>query len=173
MIKGEKGFLIIDLAVAVAILALIAGSAGMIITQLLQITRSSSDFSTATRQAQNLGYRLNQDLLMASTVTTSDDPGTADVEFAIIDWKDWLSGDMYEARYVWQDAGASLKRAIRRLSVHDKNGLETGSASTLVADSIYSISLLLQSGVTWKLNIEARSGDKSVTREYQVDMRVE
>ena len=111
-------------------------------------------------------------LLTAQTITTSDDPGTTDVEFIILYWKDWETGDTYDIRYIWLDSADSLKSLKRKVMSCDKDGIETGNISTLIANGIYSVNLSLQNGV-WHFNVEARSGDMNIIRKYECTQRLE
>ena len=108
---------------------------------------------------------------MAQTINIGDDPETGDdVEFIIVHWKDWENGDTHEARYLWLDSVDSLKKLKRKQVIRDKNGVEIDNGMTLVADNINTASLSEQTG-GWKLSVESCSGDKSVTREYEISQR--
>ena len=171
MKRNEKGFTLIELAVATAIVALIALGAGMTTVQIIQGSQHSSDWTTAVRQAQNVGYWVSQDVLIAQTANVSDDPETADIEFIIVYWKDWETGDMYDTRYVWLDSADSLKKVKRKQLTRDKDGVEISNKTTLVADNIHTANLSGQDGL-WRLSVEAHSGKKSATREYEISQRV-
>ena len=172
MKRGEKGFTLINLAVAIAISAIIAAGASMTTAQILKGSQQNSDWATAVRQAQNVGYWVSQDALMAQTINATDDPGTADEEFIIVNWKDWETGDTYDTRYIWLDSADSLKKLKRRKITQDKDGVTTGNVTTLVADNIYTANLSWQGGA-WRLSVEAHSGEKSLTREYEICRRLE
>ena len=172
MRRNEKGFIAIDLVIVVALTAIIAIGAGMTTMQIIDSSRLTGDWTTTIRQAQNLGYRLSQDALMAQTITISDDPETADVEFIIAYWKDWETGDTHDIRYVWFDSVDSLKKLKRIHVTKDKDGVEIDNETTLVADNIYTASLSWQDGM-WTLTVEVRSGTKSATREYEITKRLQ
>ncbi len=171
MRRDEKGFSIISLAVAVAISAIIATGVGMTTVQILDVSRQSSDWATAVRQAQNVGYWVSQDALMAQTINATDDLGTTGEEFIIIAWKDWENGDVHDIRYFWLDSADALKKLKRQQITRDKEGVTTGNITTLVADNIYTADLSSQDDA-WRLNVEARSGEKSLTREYEISRRI-
>lgn len=172
MRRDEGGFALINLAVAIAISAVIAAGAGMTTAQILKGSQQNSDWMTAVRQAQNAGYWVSQDALMAQDINISDDPETADEEFIIISWKDWETGDTHDIRYLWLDSADSLKKLKRKQIIRDKDGLTTGNITTLVADNIYTADLSWQDGA-WRLSVEAHSGEKSLTREYEISQRLE
>ena len=108
---------------------------------------------------------------MAQTINATDDLGTDDVEFVVMNRKDWQSGDTDDIRYVWLDSADSLKKLKRKQLTCDKNGVEIGNKMTLVADNIYTANLSWQDGM-WALSVEARSGEKSATREYKISQRL-
>ena len=167
---NEEGFTLIELSVTIAIVALIALGAGMTTLQIIKGSQHSNDWTTAVRQAQNVGYWVSQDILMAQTANVSDDPGTADVEFIIVSRKDWETGDIYDIRYVWLDSADSLKKLKRKQLTRDKDGVEIDNKTTLIADNIQSADLSWQSGM-WGLSVVARSGGKSVTKEFKISTR--
>ena len=171
MKKGESGFSFIEVLVVIAISAMIVTGAGMTTVQIIKGSQHSSDWTTVIRQAQNVGYWVSYDALMAQTITIGDDPETGDNEFIIVYWKDWETGDTHDIRYVWLDSAYSLKKLSRKQVTKDKDGVEIGNKTTFVADNIYTASLSEQSG-GWRLSVEARSGDKSVSREYEISRRL-
>ncbi len=172
MKRDEKGFTIIDLVVVIAITAIIALGSGMTVVQIIKGSQRSNDWTTVVRQAQNVGYWVSEDALMAQTIAISDDPETGDIEFFTVYWKDWETGDTYDIRYVWLDSADSLKKLVRKQVSKDKDGVEISNKSTLVADNIYAATLSWQDGA-WRLSVEARSGEKSTTREYEISQRLQ
>jgi len=172
MKKGESGFTIIEVLVAIFISAIIVTGAGMTTIQIIKGSQHSSDWTTAIRQAQNVGYWVSYDALMAQTITIGDDPETGDDEFIIVAWKDWESGDTHDIRYVWLDSADSLKKLSRKQVTKDKDGVEIGNKTTFVADNIYTATLSWQDGA-WTLSVETHSGDKSVSREYKINQRLD
>ena len=170
--RSEMGFTLIEIAAAIAIIAVITLGAGMTTAQIINVSQRSIDLTTAVRQSQNVGYWVSRDSLMAQTITIGDDPVTADdVEFIIIYQKDWETGDAHEIRYVWFDSADSLKKLKRKQLTRDKDGVEITSKTTLVADHIYSANLSWQDGV-WGLSVEARSDEVSATKEYEINQRL-
>ena len=172
MKRGEKGFTLISLAVVIAISAIIAAGAGMTTAQIINGSQRNNEQATVIRQAQNVGYWVSRDVLTAQTVTSGDDSETADIEFLIAYWKDWETGDTYDIRYIWLDSDDALKKLKRKQVTCDDDGEETGNKTTLVADNIYTANLTCQDDI-WKLSVEARSGERSVTREYRIVQRLE
>ena len=170
MKRHELGFAFTELLVVVAITSIITLGAGMSVVQIITGSRSTDDRATAVRQAQIVGYRVSRDALMAHTVRIGDDAGTADVEFLVFSWKDWETGEMHDISYIWLDSANSLKKLKSRHVVRDRDGVETGNTLAMVADNIYSANFSVQGGL-WSLSVEARSGNKSVTRTYEISQR--
>ena len=172
MKRGEKGLTVVEVIVAVAISAIISATAVMTVAQIVRSSESNNDCTTTIRQAQNLGHWISQDVLMAQTITVGDDPETTtDVEFITSTWMDWETGDTYDIRYLWFDSADSLKGLKRNQVTRDEDDVEIDNRTTLVADNIYTADLSLQDGL-WTLSVETRSGDKSVTREYEIGYRL-
>ncbi len=172
MKRGEKGMTVIEVIVAVAISAIISAVAVMTVAQIVRSSESNNDCTTTVRQAQNLGHWISRDVLMAQTVTAGDDPETTtDVEFITSTWLDWETGDTHDIRYLWFDSADSLKILKRNQVTRDMDGVEVENRTTLVADNIYAADFSFQDGI-WRLSVETRSGDKSVTREYEIGYRL-
>ena len=83
----------------------------------------------------------------------------------------WESGDIFNVRYIWLDDVDSLKKIKRNQVVRDKDSAVIENVTTLIAYSIYSANLS-QQGVTWILNLETRSGQKSSLQEYRTTNRL-
>jgi hypothetical protein len=170
--KNEKGFMVINTIAAVVVSSIIAIGAGMTTAQLITNTKSNENHATVVRQAQNVGFSVSEDMVMARMVANTDNMSTPDVEFITIIWKDWETGYKRDIRYIWPDPADSLKKVNRKQTIYDENGLEISSKSTLLADNIYSANLTRQNDA-WKLTIEARSGEISAVREYEINQRIQ
>jgi len=171
--KGdEKGFTFIEVIVAAAITAMIGAVVAMTAVQIINSSQRNNDWATAVRHTQNIGYWVRQDALMAQSVNATDDPQTTDVEFIILDWKDWETGDTYNIRYILLDSADSLKKLKRKELTYDKNGVEIGNETTLIADNIYTANLSEQDDA-WRLSVEAVLGKKNSAKTYRLGYRLE
>ncbi len=170
MRRGERGFTLLELAVVIAISAIIALGAGMTVVLVLRGSDESNALMAVTNQVNNVGYWVSRDILTAQSVNTSDDTGTGDIEFVVMNWKDWETGDMHDIRYISLASTDSLQMIKRKQVIRDKNDLEISNKVTLVADNIYSANLT-QEDTRWKLIVEARSGVRSSNREYFISQR--
>lgn len=171
MRKEENGFGLIDLAVSLTIMAIIAAGAGMTTMQIIQVTELNEDQATVTQNAHNLERWLYRDILMADNITAGDNPATEDDEFITILRKDWESGDTYDIRYNWLDYVGSLKKLERRQIVSDRDSIIVSDGTSLIAYGIYSANCSQQDN-TWIINFETRSGLKSSVQEFKVTKRL-
>ncbi len=72
MKPGEKGFSILELVIAMAIMVIASGAAGAAIFQIFRNTERNSNHMTVVRQVQNAGYWISRDAQMALSVTTDN-----------------------------------------------------------------------------------------------------
>lgn len=160
-----------SLVISVAIAVLVVAGAGMTTVQVIHGTERNEHKAKVTRQAHNLGRWFGRDALMAENITADDDPETADEEFITIDWKEWISGETYNIRYIWLDDVDSLKKVQRNQVKRDKDGDVIEDTTSLIAYSLYSANLSRQDN-TWILNLETLSGERSSVQEYRVTTRL-
>ena len=159
--KGERGFTIIELLVALAITGLIAGALSMTIAQIMGSNSQSSNHATVIRQVQNAGYWVSHDVQMAQSDPTID--LSADGFPLVITWTEW-NGTENEVTYTI--TGTDM---IRSLSV---NGVPTSSfivARYLEVDPTKTLCTF--SGGILYLTVTATINDLrtvSETREYQI-----
>ena len=170
MRRSESGFTVLELLVASAIAAIIGLGVFMTTVQIMQGSVSGNDRAVALRQAQNLGYWVNNDVMTARTIYVGDNITTGDEEFIITYWNDWETGDTHEMRYIYLESSDGLMKLKRNHVTHDRDGFETGNTMTFVADNIYSANLTA-TGSGWALNVETRSGANIATREYKIFQR--
>ena len=170
--KKEAGFLLIDVVIVLAISAIVVAGAGMTAAQLFKVTRGSEERAALARHPQSLGYWVSQDMMMAMTANTSDDPGTPDAEFIRIEWKDWETGAIYKVRYVWLNSADQQKKVVRKQTVLDGSGALVSSMSTLVADNILSANIS-QPNNPRTLSVQALCGNSSAVRQYATTTRPE
>ncbi len=80
---GEKGYTLIELLIAITIMALATGAAGAAIFQVLRNTERNNDHMTVVRQVQNAGYWISRDAQMAQTVSADN---LTLPDFLVISW---------------------------------------------------------------------------------------
>ncbi|MFC1902323.1 type II secretion system protein J [Chloroflexota bacterium] len=170
MRQSERGFTLWELSVVIALSAIITLGAGTTAVQMIRGSAESNALMAVSNQVNNVGYWVSRDILTAQSVNASDDSGTGDIEFVVMNWKNWETGEMHDIRYIWLASADSLQKVRRKQVIRDNNDAEISNKATLVADNIYSANLT-QEDTRWKLIVEAHSGDRSLNREYFISQR--
>ena len=169
MKKGEKGYTLIELIIAITILAVAVAAAGGGIYQIIRNTERNGNHMVAVLQVQNAGNKITEDVQTAQNITTMEE--LTDPDFLIVSWVNGVSGDVYEVTYTLEDAASgSLKELWRTQSIND-----TGNITSLVAQHInYSDDLTscnFSSGM-FNLTVTATIGSgpmmESETRIYRI-----
>lgn len=168
MKPGEKGYTLIELLVAITIMALASVAAGAGIFQIFRNIDRNNDHMTAVLQVENAGYWISQDTLMAQSVTTDN---LSPPDFLVLSWIEQNTGDVYQVTYTLENMPeGGLKKLLRNQSVNT-----SANTTTLVAQYIDSdagkISCNLTSGIL-TLTVTATVGEgsptESETRTYKI-----
>ena len=132
MKPGEKGYTLIELLVAITIMAVASGAAGAAIFQVLRNTERNNDHMTVVSQVQNAGYWISRDAQMAQSVTADN---LTLPDFLILSWTEWDdAGDpiYHSATYSFEELTDGIGKLKR--SHWSSAG---ASEQTLVAQHIY------------------------------------
>ena len=174
MKHGEKGYTLIELAIAITIMALASSAAGGAIFQILRDTQRNNDHITAVRQVQNAGYWISRDAQMAETATTD----LTLPDFLILSWTEWDdAGDpiSHSATYSFEEltdgigklkrshlssAGVNEQTLIAEYIYYDSNDIDDTSQA-----SYESPVLTVQLTALFEKTLE--------TREYRIKHRVQ
>jgi len=132
MSRSERGFTLIEVLVATAVVALIAGAATMSVFQVINGTERSNEHITAVDHVQNAGCWITRDTRMAETVSTDN---LTPPDFLILKWTDWGYGKdsvYHSVIYSLEDVSEGIGRLKR--THQDSVGTEE---QILVAEYIY------------------------------------
>ena len=132
MRRSEKGYTLIELIVAVAIIVLVSGAATVTIFQVLKGTEANNSHMNAVRQVQNAGYWIIRDAGMAQSIDTEN---LTSPDFLVFNWTEWDDENeeiYHSATYSFED----LTDGIGKLKRSHWSSAGTNE-QTLVAQHIY------------------------------------
>jgi len=164
----EKGFTLVEVLVALAILGSITGVMAMTVSQTITGSGRSNDQATVLNQIQNAGYWIVRDAQMSQNdkVGAFEDHPHKVVSFK---WWDWSDGTkkLRRADYTLED-----NKLIRTFRRHEGKEEESPNIKTETVVAMY----IEQAGSTYDgklltVSITARFGEASLTKEYQVKPR--
>ena len=129
---SEKGYTLVELAIAITIMALVSIAASAAIFQVFNNIEHNNDRLTAVLQVQYAGSWISRDAQMASSVIADN---LTMPDFLIIDWNEWdAAGDpiYHSATYFFEDLTDGIGKLVR-------NHWSSVGASeqTLIAEYIY------------------------------------
>jgi prepilin-type N-terminal cleavage/methylation domain-containing protein len=127
--KGQKGFTLMELAIAMVIGGMIAASVTMTMFQIVDSSGRTSNHMTAVRQAQSAGYWVSRDAQMiqqAPVITES----SGELQSITFDWIDW-EGNIYQVVYNFEDMSVGGLKELQRVE-HENSSTHT----TIVAEFI-------------------------------------
>ena len=160
----EKGFTLVEVLVALAILGSIAGVMAMTVSQTITGSERSNNQATVLNQVQNAGYWIVRDAQMAELV------GSNPQKVVSFKWWDWSGGarKLNKIDYTLED-----NELIRTFKKHEGEGEESGAEKIEMMVAMY----IDQVGCTYvdellKVSITACFGEASLTKEYEVNPRV-
>jgi prepilin-type N-terminal cleavage/methylation domain-containing protein len=163
--KGQRGFTLIELIIAIAIAALITGGISAAIMQILTINVRDSNHMIAVRQVQQAGKEVSKDTLQAQSVNAT----TPSQGFPLtLTWTEWGTNQTHTVNYTLEDMSGGLKKLQRK---HFDSALNS-TTTTIVAEYISSASFVkLPSAVVYDFTVTATVGDQSETRIYEIEPR--
>ena len=173
MKQGERGFTIIEVVVATAIIGLIAGAATMTTFQMFRDTERTNDHLTVVRQVENAGYWINRDTQMAGSLITEN---LTPPDFLVLNWTEWGYGEdsiYHSVTYSIEDVSEEIGKLKR--THQDSEGT---NEQMLVAQYIYynpgdpdNSSNVSYQDPMLLLKVVSAFGDAQETREYKIYCR--
>ena len=142
---NQRGFTLVEVTVAVVIMALVGLAAAMAIIQVVNAGRNSSHMS-ALRQVQTAGYWVSRDGVQAQVVfdedpdtlaiDVEDNPLIEGIDILVLQRVDWYTDNVHRIHYSLQDMGSdSLKQLWRHEVIEPEEGDPTVQ-STMIAQYI-------------------------------------
>jgi len=171
--KRQSGYTLIELMVAISIMAIASIAAGMAIFQVMGGTEDNNDHMTTIHQVQNAGYWISRDVQMSVSVNATDDlsfPGF--LQLGWTEWDDEGTPIYHLTEYILEESSEniySLKRS------HSYTGGETEEmmvagyifyqpGADYTSDSSYDDPVLV-------LSLTSIYNDFRETREYRIKRR--
>jgi len=167
---GQKGYTLVELLIAITIMAMVSAAAGAGIFQIIRNTERNSNHMVAVLQVQNAEQRISRDAQMAQCVTAGNLTLTLP-NFLILSWIDESSSEEYQVTYTLEDMpGNTLKELRRNQSINGGDNTTSFVACQIDSDPTKT-RCELTSGILI-LTLTANMGDgatmESETRTYRI-----
>jgi prepilin-type N-terminal cleavage/methylation domain-containing protein len=167
MRRTQKGFTLIELVIALAIVALFMGFLTSAIIQVITINTQNTNHITVQRQVQQAGFYISQDCQQARTITLGSNPtGTG---FPIVLTRIELDGRTNQVTYSLNAAGV----------ISRSESVGGGPTSTIVVASNINTSATLTAFTKFSTNVYSLKITASIpgrlaaqeTRKYEILLR--
>ena len=173
MKPGEKGYTLIELVMALAIMVLVSGAAATVIFQVCRGTGHNNDYTNTVRQLQNAGYWISRDAQMAQSTLTAN---LTAPDFLVLNWTEWDAAnepEYHSATYYFED----ITDGTGRLKRHHWSSAGANE-QTLVAEHIYydpgdpdDTSQVSYQSPVLTVRLTALFAETMETREYRISHR--
>jgi prepilin-type N-terminal cleavage/methylation domain-containing protein len=161
--KGQKGFTLMELAIAMVIGGMIAASVTMTMFQVIDSSGRTSNHMTAVRQAQSAGYWVSRDaqMIQQAPVITEN---SGELESVTFDWIDW-EGNVFQVIYTFADMSVGGLKELQRVE-HENSSTNTTVVAEFIdientsceyADSTLTFTVTVQVGTGSAAQIETRT----------------
>ena len=169
--KGEKGFTLVELLIAMLLTGIVATAITGTILYVLNVNFNTANRMTAIRQVRNVGFWISPDFQMARDV----DPGGSQGFPLTLTWIDWATNDTHKVIYTLEDMSGGFKRLQREHYINYPN-----------LDSTITVAEYIDPGQTiidpdqpcifpycgaFKFTVTATVGGQNETRVYEVETR--
>jgi len=138
--RGQAGFTLVELIVAVAISALIVLGSLVFLRYTITVADENRDKTMATLQVQYVGFWISEDVVQAQEICLggcdAEDAGDPDGFPLILKWDDWDTSQSETITYYVEDMeDGDLWRLMRTRDVYEGVDL-VSSATSLVAEHL-------------------------------------
>jgi len=99
LLKRQRGFTLVEVAVSIALTGLIGLGAAVTIAQVSTTTARNTDYTTLSQQTMNAVHWVGQDIQMAQTITGADTFPSTPLQLC---WK-WWDNHVYSVNYTLED----------------------------------------------------------------------
>jgi prepilin-type N-terminal cleavage/methylation domain-containing protein len=165
ILSTERGLTLIELLVAISILAVVMAATSMTVITLMRLSPKSNNWAIALRQVQNAGYWISRDVQMSDNITVDQNPTTP--QFLTLIQPEWDadSGAVVDKTIVYQFEDIDGEQWLTRT--------ESTGGITAIAQYISNTTANYDSdNCTLTFTITATSGNVPVTRDYEAMQRV-
>lgn len=161
MKRGGKGFTLVELLLALAIMGLIVGPIAMATITLVTGSKEAADCHIVLQQVHNASHSISRDIEMAKDVTLSDPNG---FPLIIVIPVDNDENNDYSVHYSFDD------NKLKRRLYDSSNNLISETLIAECIDAENTTCIDLESGF-YKLDIRASRGETAVTMSYKLSQR--
>ena len=162
MQRSEKGFTLIEVIIAVAIIGIITPALAMTTTTLLTNHQQANDHNIVLHQVQNAGHWISHDVQMAKNVVFDDPNGFPLTLYIPVD-----TDENNDLRVDYSFDANKLKRQVH-------NTLDTLVSETLIAEyiDVQDTTFSNLDSNIYTLTVKASKGEAVVERIYEVSQRL-
>jgi prepilin-type N-terminal cleavage/methylation domain-containing protein len=162
MKRSEKGFTLIELIVAVAIICPTMLALTMTTLLLLEHHERGTNHNIVLSQVQNAGHWISHDIQMAGTVTCGESAGFPLILNIPVDTSDDTG---YDVHYLFNDG------KIMRQTYDSFQNLTSEAVIANYID-IEDTSFCVLAPRTYQLTVKAAKGEAAIERNYEVSQRL-
>jgi len=166
--KNQKGLTLIEILIAVTIMAGIALAANGVIVQLIQSNRTSSHM-VAVRQVQQAGHRVSQDCIQAQNINASNVTGSGGFPLTL-KWTTWDGGVVHEVVYDLVNPSGGVYQLERKETVGN-NTPTTGVVAQYIEPPNSTECSWNATEKVLTLNVTARVNLETESRTYEIKPR--
>jgi len=125
--SSQKGLTLIELLVAMVVVAMITGAVVASIIQLFTMSDRNSNYNAAFTQVQNAGYWVSHDAVQITQEPTVISPAPSEFVSLTLDWVDW-EGDAHQVVYTLEGSGQ-----LKRTYSFEENGVPQPEQTIVIA----------------------------------------